>query len=75
MSNCRACGAPIIWAELEADEAGITTLSRIALDSHEVLGGDWQLDGGRAVRSEPNDRKPAFREHDCSVVVRRGAPD
>jgi hypothetical protein len=74
MTSCRACGAPLIWAERDTEVGGGgVARERIALDYHEVLGGDLQLVDGKAVPFEPSDRKPAFREHYCGVVVRRGA--
>lgn len=66
MSRCRQCDAPIVWADREGD-------GRIALDSHEVVGGDIQLDGGVARPVDPSDRKAAFQEHTCSAAVKKRA--
>lgn len=70
MSRCRQCDAPIVWANREGG-------GRIALDSHEVVGGDLQLDGGRptpfARPVDPSDRKAAFQEHTCNAVVKKRA--
>jgi hypothetical protein len=68
VSRCRACDAPIIWAERPSGEGG----GLLALDQHEQIGGDFTLDGRKASRAEPSDRKTGFREHECAAVVRRG---
>jgi len=67
MSRCRACDAPIIWANRPPGEGG----GLLALDSHEQLGGDFVLDGRNAYRADPSDRKTAYQEHACASVVRR----
>lgn len=64
MTSCRACGAPILWV-IPADP--IRDGPRIAVDGHEVLGGDFQLrDDGVVVRVEPSDRRTAYRKHLCA---------
>lgn len=64
MSRCRACDAPIIWADRAVEGGG-----RIALDSHEQHGGKFRLEHGVAVEVVPSTTRQAFMEHNCGMVV------
>lgn len=73
MSECRACGAAIVWAD-RADGEG-----RIALDVHESIaseGGYRLTDEGRAVAVEPSSSVLAYMPHrlTCGAQIRRGVP-
>lgn len=62
VSRCRACDAPIVWADRAEEGAG-----RIALDAHEQFGGNFRLEHGVAVEVPEDDVRHSFREHNCDV--------
>lgn len=63
MSRCRACDAPIIWAD-RAEEGG----GRIALDSREQFGGTFLLEHGVAIEVPEDDVRQTFKEHNCGMA-------
>lgn len=70
MSACRACNAPIVWADLDTEGGGGG--ERIALDQHEQIGGTYRIEDGKAVEIAPDTSTLAFKPHECTSAVRRG---
>lgn len=73
MSACRACNAPIIWADRDTEVGGGgVARERIALDQHEQIGGTYRIEDGKAVEIPPDTSTLAFKPHECTSAVRRG---
>lgn len=70
MASCHRCGVTIRWAEVSVETAGITQISRIALDNLPSMRGPdrFREVGYNPLRVEPvgpSDDVIAYAKHDC----------